>query len=132
MIQALQTYVFGIYEQRQIRNWLYTLAFAIFVPTGLRFAILAWRFGDWFDKPLSVFAGLVIGVTMLVTLLRLWTVSPRQTLTMKQRIQIAETPADPPNASEMYEAAKWQAAHNREIARGAAALGLSSRWPLGR
>ena len=123
--------VFTLYEQRRVRNWFYTLAFAIFVPTGLRFAILAWQFGDWFDKPLSIFAGLLIGCTAMVTLLRLWTVTPKQTLAAVAALDLAEPPAPSLNASEIYRAAKWQAAHNRGIARGAAALGSSSRWPLG-
>jgi hypothetical protein len=126
-----QKLIFTLYEQRRVRNWFYTLAFAVFVPTGLRFAILAWKFGDWFDKPLSIFAGLIIGSTAVVTLLRLWTVPPRQTLAVAAGVAISEPAAPSLNASEIHEAAKWQAAHNREIARGAAALGPSSRWPLG-
>lgn len=131
MTLPFQKFVFTLYEQRHVRNWFYTLAFAIFLPTGLRFAILAWEFGDWFDKPLSVFAGLIIGCTAVVTLLRLWTVPPKQTLAAAVGMEIAE-PAPPAlNTSEIHQAAKWQAAHNRGIARGAAALGPSSRWPLG-
>ncbi len=94
--------------------------------------MLAWEFGDWFDKPLSIFAGLMIGSTAVVTLLRLWTVPPRQTLAAAAGMEPAEPAVPVLNASQMYAAAKWQAAHNRQIARGAAALGPSSRWPFGR
>lgn len=74
MTQPFQKLVFTFYEQSRLRNWFYTLAFAIFVPTGFRFAILAWEHGDWIDKPLSILAGLAIGVTAAVTLLRVWAV----------------------------------------------------------
>jgi hypothetical protein len=56
MVQLVPKLLFTLYEQRHLRNWFYTVAFAIFVPTGFRFAILAWEYGDWFDKPLSILA----------------------------------------------------------------------------
>jgi hypothetical protein len=74
MSQPLHTFVFTFYEQRRLRNWFYIFAFAIFVPTRLRFARLAWEYGDWFDKPLSILAGALIRITTLVMLLRIWTV----------------------------------------------------------
>jgi hypothetical protein len=131
MTIPFQNFVFRLYEQPRTRNWFYTVAFAIFIPTGLRFAILAWEYGDWFDKPLSIIAGLVIGSTAVVTLLRLWTVPPRQTLSAIARMEPEEPTPLPPNASEIYAAAKYQAAQNRQIARSAAALGSASRWPFG-
>ena len=127
MGHPFQRIVFAFYEQRRLRNWFYTLAFAVFVPTGLRFAILAWEYGDWFDKPLSILAGLLIGTTAVVTLLRVWTVPPRPTLKV-QVIETVETGPSLPNASQMYSAARQQAAQNREIARGAAALGSTHGW----
>ena len=130
MTQPFQTFVFTLYEQRRLRNWFYTLAFAIFVPTGFRFAILAWQYGDWFDKPLSIFAGLVIGITAVVTLLRVWTVPPRQTAATEAGMEITE--AAIPIASEIHEASRRQAALNREAARGAAALGSTHGWPFQR
>jgi len=114
-----------------LRNWLYTLAFAIFVPTGLRFAILAWKNGDWFDKPLSILAGIVIGITAVATLVRVWTVPPQRTLQASAVIESEEGFAAPANASQLYASAVRQAAQNREIARGAAALGPTHRWPFG-
>jgi hypothetical protein len=83
MTQPLRNFIFTLYEQRGLRNWFYTVAFAIFVPTGFRFAILAWEYGDWFDKPLSIVAGLLIGMTSAVTLVRVWTVPPSQTFEAK-------------------------------------------------
>jgi hypothetical protein len=132
MTQAFQVLVFKLYEQPCWRNWFYTFAFAIFVPTGLRFAILAWEYGDWIDKPLSIFAGFIIGITAIVTLLRVWTVPPRQTVEPRVRTQTVEPPILPPNASQIYAAARCLAARNREIARGAAALGPTRRGPLWR
>ena len=129
MGRPLQDFVFTLYERRQLRNWFYTLAFAIFVPTGFRFAILAWEYGDWFDKPLSIFAGFLIGITSIVTLLRIWTVPPRQTVDAK-RWEPVDNAASQPDASQIYAAAKLQAARNREIARGGAALGSTHRWPF--
>jgi hypothetical protein len=126
MTQPLRNFIFTLYEQRGLRNWFYTVAFAIFVPTGFRFAILAWEYGDWFDKPLSIVAGLLIGMTSAVTLVRVWTVPPSQTFEAKT----AQEKRTPPLASQICDAAKQQATHNREIARGAAALGSSRRWPF--
>jgi hypothetical protein len=130
MIQSFRKFFFTLYEQRRLRNWFYTLAFAIFVPTGFRFAILAWEYGDWFDKPLAVLAGLLIGITAAVTLLRIWTVAPRLTVDAKAGSAPEETAAPHASASQIYAAAKLQAAHNRQIARGAAALGPAHRWPF--
>ena len=131
MTQPLQNLVFALYENKGLRNWFYTLAFAIFVPTGFRFATLAWEFGDWFDKPLSIFAGLLIGITAAVTLLRIWTVPPLRTMETNLEIEIGEPDASSPSASQIYAAAKRHAAENRELARGAAALGSTRRWPFG-
>ncbi len=131
MTQPFQKAVFTLYEQQRLRNWFYTLAFAIFVPTGCRFAILAWEYGDWFDKPLSLFAGALIGITAVVTLLRVWAVPPSPTVTAA-----IEEPGDQAEAhataSEICDAAKHHAAHSREIAKGAAALGSTHHWPFDR
>ena len=132
MTRLLRKIVFTLYERRRLRNWSYTVAFAIFVPIGLRFAILAWRNGDWYDRPLAISAGMVIGATAIVTLLRVWTVPPLQTLQDPTGLgKGAEESAAWPNASQMHNAAKRQAASNREMARGAAALGSSRGWPFG-
>jgi hypothetical protein len=132
MTQPFQILVFKLYEQPRLRNWFYTLAFAVFVPTGLRFAILAWEYGDWMDKPLSILAGLIIGITATVTLLRVWVVPPQQTVEPRARTQSVEPPNLPPNATQIYTDAKLLAARNREIARGAAALGPTRGWPFRR
>jgi len=130
MVQPFQKFAFTLYEQRWLRNWFYTLAFAIFVPTGFRFAVLAWEYGDWFDKPLSILAGLLIGVTAVVTLLRIWNVPPTRTLDVTAGTGTAETAGSPPNGSQIFDAARQQAAQNRELARGAAALGPTHGWPF--
>jgi hypothetical protein len=130
MTQPFQKFVFTFYEQPRLRNWFYTLAFAVFVPTGFRFAMLAWEYGDWFDKPLSIFAGLIIGVTAVVTLLRVWAVPPRRTMPRPARSEAPEAGAEPLNASQLHAAAVFLAARNREIARGAAALGSTRGWPF--
>lgn len=80
MTRPFRKFVFSFNEQDKLRKWSYTLAFAIAVLTGLRFAILAWEYGDWFDKPLSIIAGVSIGITVVVTLLRIWVVPQTQTL----------------------------------------------------
>jgi hypothetical protein len=129
MGQPLQNFVFTFYEQRRLRNWSYTLASAVFVPAGLRFAILAWEYGDWWDKPLSILAGLLIGLIAVVTLLRFWAVPPRQTVDAKGPEPV-DTAALKPDASQVHAAARLLAARNREIARGAAALGSTRRWPF--
>jgi hypothetical protein len=117
--------VFCLYEQPRLRNWCYTLAFAIFVPTGGRFAVLAWKFGGWLDKPLAVVSGIAIGATAGVTLLRVWNVPPQRTV--ERGAFIIEprriTEALPANASEFLQVSKLQAARNRQMARDAAALG---------
>ena len=129
MVLAFEKFIFSLYEQPRLRKWFYTLAFAIFVPTGFRFATLAWEFGDWFDKPLSIIAGIVIGITALVTLLRFWKVPPRKTLNSGAAVKTESVPVPPmPGAAEILAAVKGQAAQNRRIARDAAALGSTRGW----
>jgi hypothetical protein len=125
-MSSFRIYVFSLYEQPRLRNWFYTLAFAIFVPVGYRFAELAWRYGSWFDKPLAVVAGLVIGITTLVTLMRVWHVPPQQTL-------IPEDPRESPApahtrdiADEIMAASRHRAAVNRALAMNAGALGSTT------
>src|ERR1022692_4781540 len=38
LMNRAQVFVFRFYEQRELRNWFYTVAFAIFVPVGYHFA----------------------------------------------------------------------------------------------
>jgi hypothetical protein len=125
MISRFREYVFSLYEQPRLRNWFYTLAFAIAVPTGFRFATLAWEYGDWFDKPLAVVAGAFIGATAVVTLLRIWKVPPRKTVTAA---------AEPDAVSDqnlthpdVVARVKYLAARNRQLARDAASLGSTRR-----
>jgi hypothetical protein len=120
-MQRLRTVIFGLYEQPRIRNWFYTIAFAIFVPTGFRFARLAWEFGDWFDRPLAVIAGAFIGLIAIVTLVRFWQVAPRKTIPTKPTEEPHLSAANPP--SDVLAAVKWQAGRNRQYARDAASLG---------
>ena len=119
----LRMLVFRLYEQRRLRNWFYTVAFATFVPVGYRFATLAWRYGSWIDKPLAMTAGTLIGITTVVTLMRVWHISPRQTSTLA----IPEATAAPQSAHSMVDevmaAARRRAAENRVMALDAAALG---------
>ncbi len=123
-MQRLRAFVFGLYEQARLRNWFYTIAFAIFVPTGFRFATLAWEYGDWFDRPLAVVAGAFIGLTAFVTLLRVWHVEPKQTM-----VPAREEPlrVSAPVRTDVLAAAKSQAARNRQYAREAASLGSTMR-----
>lgn len=124
-MQHLRTFVFGLYEQPRIRNWFYTIAFAIFVPTGFRFATLAWEYGDWFDRPLAVIAGGFIGITAFVTLLRIWQVAPKQTAPPTPEAAPATVAA--PQRTDVLSAARMQAALNRQYAREAASLGSTRR-----
>ena len=126
MTTTFRGYIFSLYERPRLRNWFYTLAFAIFVPVGLRFAMLAWEVGDWFDKPLAVIAGAFIGATAFVTLLRVWKVPPRRTVTPSG----PEPKADATKtlkSSNVYETARSLAARNRQMARDAASLGSTRR-----
>ena len=125
-MNRLQSFIFWHYEQRRLRDWFYTVAFLIFVPVGFRFASLAWRYGHWVDKPLAVIAGLFIGITTVVTLMRVWSVPPRQTTTPPPQNPPA-IPAKPAVllADELLMAASYRAARNRALAAGARALGSS-------
>ena len=131
-MNGLQVFVFRLYEKRKLRNWFYTIAFAIFVPVGYHFADLAWRNGAWYDKPLAVIAGLLIGLATVVTLMRIWRVPPKQVVT-----PVVESPAiEPPSdvvTEDIVAAMRSRAAHNRDLALGAAALGSSVRktWHWG-
>jgi len=125
MVKRLRSVVFRLYEQTLVRNWFYTLAFGTFVPTGCRFAYVAWRLGAWFDKPLAIAAGTIIGVTSVVTLLRVWEVPPQQTSSTagEQKAPTAITPA----AFDVLSESKRQSALNRQIAREAGGLGSTRR-----
>jgi hypothetical protein len=121
----VQLFVFRLYERRTLRNWFYTIAFAIFVPIGYRFADLAWRYGSWFDKPLAVIAGFFIGLATIVTLMRIWHVPPTQVAT--PIVTQPEVVAAPVRhvADDMMAATRSRAAINRDMALYAAALGSS-------
>jgi hypothetical protein len=125
----LRMFVFRLYEQQKLRNWFYTLSFAVFVPVGYRFAALAWEYGSWFDKPLAVIAGLLIGITAVVTLMRVWHVPPQQTA-LPPALSPAETPqAATSLAGELMAVARRRAAKNRAMALEAAALGSTTGRP---
>ena len=123
-MRKFREYIFSLYEQPGLRNWFYTLAFAIAVPVGLRFAMLAWEVGDWFDKPLAVIAGAFIGAAAFVTLLRVWKVPPRKTITASP-----EPVAHPAEIlhPDVVARVRYLAARNRQMARDAASLGSTRR-----
>ncbi|HLH19976.1 MAG TPA: hypothetical protein VKX45_22310 [Bryobacteraceae bacterium] len=120
---GLRDVIFRLYEQPRLRNLFYTAAFVVFVPVGFRFAMLAWEYGDWFDKPLAVIAGALIGITTVVTLMRFWHVPPRRIVTPADTPQDAPEPEHPITADDFLAAARSRAAKNRAMARAAAALG---------
>jgi hypothetical protein len=119
-------FVFRLYEQRQLRNWFYTVSFAIFVPVGYRFAVLAWQYGSWVDRPLAVIAGLLIGITTMVTLMRVWHVPPHQTAPPAALSAAAPPQAVKSLASELMTVARRRAAENRAMALEARALGSTT------
>ena len=123
----VQVSVFRLYERRDLRNWFYTIAFAIFVPIGYRFADLAWRYGSPIDKPLAVIAGFFIGIATVVTLMRIWHVPPRQTVTEPEPESVAAPQAANHVADDLMAMARSSAARNRDMAMYAAALGSSLR-----
>ena len=127
----VQVSVFRLYERRLLRNWFYTISFAIFVPIGYRFADLAWRYGSSIDKPLAIIAGIAIGIATVVTLMRIWHVPPRQTVTPAEPEPVEAAPQPAHNvADDVMSAMRSRAAHNRDLALHAAALGSSrgTRW----
>jgi hypothetical protein len=122
----VQLSVFQLYERRHLRNWFYTVAFAIFVPIGYRFADLAWRYGSEVDKPLAVIAGFFIGIATVVTLMRIWHVPPRQIVTPAAPEPLAPAPQPAKSlADDVIAVARSRAALNRDMALHAAALGSS-------
>jgi hypothetical protein len=126
----VQRSVFRLYERRQLRNWFYTIAFAIFVPIGYRFADLAWRYGSPIDKPLAVIAGFFIGIATVVTLMRIWHVPPRQIVTLAEPAPVVSPKPADRLADDLIAAMRGRAARNRNLAAHAGALGssLGSRW----
>ena len=124
-MNRVQVFVFRLYEQRALRNWFYTIAFAIFVPVGYHFAELAWRYGSWYDKPLAVIAGLFIGIATVVTLLRIWRVPPTQVVTVVAPLPVIVPEPEHSLADEMIASMRSRAAHQRDLASHAAALGSS-------
>lgn len=115
--------IFRLFEQRILRDWFYTIAFVIFVPVGYRFAALAWRYGSWVDKPLAVIAGIFIGITTVVTLMRFWNVPPQQVAPLiVPNLTALPKPANS-LANEFMAAVHRRAAENQAMATGAGALG---------
>jgi hypothetical protein len=129
MFKQLRNYVFSLYERPLLRNWFYTLAFAIFVPVGLRFALLAWDFGGEYDRVMAVIAGLAVGITTVVTLLRIWAVPPSQTVPMIAAPKPHEDSPRKVDGSEILAAIRASSARNRQFAQGARALGSSRGFP---
>jgi len=125
-MNQVQLFVFRLYEQRKLRNWFYTIAFAIFVPVGYHFADLAWRNGAWYDKPLAVIAGLFIGIATIVTLLRIWHVPPQQVVTAPTPQPVVALAPAISLADEVMATMRNRAAQNRDFAMHAAALGSST------
>jgi hypothetical protein len=121
----VQLSVFRLYERPRLHNWFYTVAFAIFVPIGYRFADIAWRYGSPIDKPLAVLAGVFIGIATVVTLMRIWHVPPRQIVTRPEPELVVAPQPDNHLADDLIAAARSRAAHNRDLALHAAALGSS-------
>jgi hypothetical protein len=126
-MHQLRLLVFRLFERRRLRDWFYTIAFIIFVPVGLRFATLAWRYGSWEDKPLAVIAGMFIGVTAMATLLRFWHVPPRRVVTSGPSHTLFAEELSHPHAEEYIEVVRHRAAANRAIAHDAGALGSTLR-----
>jgi hypothetical protein len=126
-MHRLRAFVFRLYEQRRLRDWFYTIAFVIFVPVGYRFATLAWRYGLWVDKPLAVIAGLFIGITTVVTLMRFWHVPPRQIVmeAVGAPVPVGSVPARR-GADEFLAAVRGRAAWNRSMASSAGVLGSTT------
>jgi hypothetical protein len=126
-MHQLRQLIFRLFERRRLRDWFYTISFVIFVPVGLRFAMLAWRYGSWEDRPLAVIAGMFIGVTAMVTLLRFWHVAPVQVATGGMALPAYKAEMPQPHAEEYIEAVRHRAAANRAIAHDAGALGSTLR-----
>ncbi len=122
MFKQTREFVFSLYERPMLRNWFYTFAFAVFVPVGWRFAILAWRFGGPVDRLLTIAGGMTVGITTAVTLLRIWTVPPRRTMAPDHETGIhGESTEIAPTGAEIVaalrgilrEIARWHKAHGR-------------------
>lgn len=130
MFKHTREVVFSLYERPVLRNWFYTLAFAVFVPVGLRFAILAWRFGGDVDRLLTIIAGMTIGITTAVTLLRIWTVPPRRTVPRNPEHELHGSSGEiAPTAGQIMAAVRGYSARNLQMAQGARALGAPRRLP---
>jgi hypothetical protein len=126
MLDTIRKLIFSLYEKPLLRNWFYTLAFGIFVPVGCRFAVLAWRFGGDVDRLLTLIAGFAVGITTVVTLLRIWAVPPRRTLDHDAASEPPHPSAElKPDAGEILAMMRASSARNRQIAQGARALGSS-------
>jgi len=124
MFNRIQKLIFSLYERPLLRNWFYTVAFGLFVPVGLRFAMLAWEFGGEYDRFMAVIAGVAVGVTTIVTLLRIWAVPPSKTVIPIQASAPLKQQAEAkPDAAEILAALRASSARNRQIAQGARALG---------
>ena len=128
MLETIQTHLFSLYEKRLLRNWAYTLAFAIVVPVGLRFALLAWDYGNRFDRVMAIVAGLTVGATAAITLLRIWAVPPKQTIVSTPNVATIAPDTHPRvDAAEIIASVRACSMRNRQMALGARALGTPRR-----
>jgi hypothetical protein len=90
----------------------------------LRFALVAWEYGAWFDKPLTILGGTIIGLTSVMTVLRVWDVPPVQTMQFAAESDSDAALHELTVAGELIADVRAQALRNRMIARDAASLGL--------
>ena len=128
MLEKIRTHLFSLYEQRLLRNWAYTFAFAIFVPVGFRFSLLAWDYGNEYDRVMAIVAGLAAGATAAITLLRIWAVPPKQTIVSTPKVAtIAQDAYTRVDAAEIIASVRACSMRNRQMALGARALGTPRR-----
>jgi hypothetical protein len=76
---------------------------------------------------LAVIAGLLIGLATIVTLMRIWRVPPKASGHADRGISGAAEPPSNPVADDIVAAMRSRAAHNRDLAQYAAALGSTMR-----
>ncbi len=78
-MKRLTESLFALYEKPRLRNWAYSIAFAVVVPIGGRFAYLAGHQGGAIDWALAIVGGLIMIALAIVTLIRFWSVQPVST-----------------------------------------------------
>ena len=106
--------VFKLWENKELRNWSFTIGLWLVTVVGARFAWLAWQHGYAFDRLMVILAGPIMGSMAVIIPFRFWLVPPIHT---EERLKPEANDDPKPTASKYPEAVAAAGARNWQIAR---------------